>query len=161
MTSMGPYYGRNLLILQEVNAVSELNDVDFNSAMAAFESKHFGQACQLLGPFAHQGYVDAQHRLAIMYQNGLGVAANSELAVKWMRAAADQGYALAQHGLGFMYMEGECVEKNAAEAIKWFKLAAEQGLVGSQTTLAMMYEEGNGVAKDLAEAKKWYALAGF
>ena len=42
--------------------MNELNDVDFNSAMSAFESKHFGQACQLLSPFAHQGNADAQHR---------------------------------------------------------------------------------------------------
>ena len=68
-------------------------DVEFNSAMAAFEAKHFGRACQLLGPFAEQGNADAQHRLAIMYQNGLGVAVNPELAVKWMRAAAEQGHA--------------------------------------------------------------------
>jgi TPR repeat protein len=143
-------------------SMSENNEMmDFASAMAAFEAKEFSRAMQLLSPYAKQGDAEAQHRLAIMYQNGLGVAQNDAEAVKWMRAAAEQGHALAQHGMGFMYLEGECVEKDPAEAAKWFTLAAEQGLAGSQTTLAMMYEEGNGVEQDAETARKWYAKAGF
>ena len=135
--------------------------VDFNSAMSAFESKHFSTAVQLLSPFAEKGNADAQHRCAIMFQNGLGVAVNEAKAVEYMTAAAEQGHGVAQHGLGFMYMEGECVEKNAEEAMKWFLKAADQGLVGSMTTIAMMYEEGKGVEKNPELAKEWYAKAGF
>ena len=135
--------------------------VDFNSAMSAFESKHFSTAVQLLSPFAEKGNADAQHRCAIMFQNGLGVAPNESKALEYMTAAAEQGHAVAQHGLGFMYMEGECVEQNAQEAMKWFKKAAEQDMVGSMTTIAMMYEEGKGVEKDPELAKEWYAKAGF
>ena len=116
------------------------DEVDFASGMAAFEAKHFSRAAQLLSPFAEAGNAEAQHRLAIMYQNGLGVAQHDALAVRWMQAAADSGYAIAQHGLGFMYLEGECVEKDPARAVEWFQKAADQGLVGSLTTLAMMYE---------------------
>src|SRR5690606_30934248 len=129
--------------------MSDEDDVNFNSAMSAFEAKHFSRAMQLLSPFAEQGNAEAQHRMAIMYQNGLGMARSPEAAVKWMRAAAEQGHALAQHGLGFMYLEGECVPKDGAQAAHWFKLAADQGLAGSLTTLAMMYEQGNGVEQDL------------
>jgi len=86
------------------------DDVDFASGMAAFEAKHFSRAAQLLSPFANNGNAEAQHRLAIMYQNGLGMAQHDALAARWMQAAADNGYAVAQHGLGFMYLEGECVE---------------------------------------------------
>ncbi|MGD8935920.1 MAG: sel1 repeat family protein, partial [Thiogranum sp.] len=49
------------------------DDVDFASGMAAFEARHFSRAAQLLSPFANEGNAEAQHRLAIMYQNGLGV----------------------------------------------------------------------------------------
>ena len=139
--------------------MAEHNDINFASAMAAFEAKQFSRAMQLFMPFAEDA--DAQHRVAIMLQNGLGVVKNCEEAVRWMTAAAEQGHALAQHGIGFMYLEGECVDKDPTAAAEWFKQAAEQGLAGSQTTLAMMYEEGNGVAQDLDEAKKWYAKAGF
>lgn len=136
-------------------------DVNFSSGMAAFAAKQFSRAMQFLSPLADKGNLEAQHRLAIMYQNGLGVVRNEQLAFEWMLKAAQQGHALAQHGIGFMYMEGDCVEKNAQEAVKWFSLAAEQGLAGSQTTLALMYAEGHGVEKNPALAKKWYARAGF
>ena len=136
-------------------------DMDLSSGIAAFESKHFSRSCLLLSPLADQGEPEAQYRMAIMMQNGLGMTANEMQAFKYMRDAAAYGNALAQHGLGFMYLEGECIDKNPAKAVEWFSKAAEQGLVGSQTTLAMMYQEGNGVEKNPEEAKRWYRLAGF
>ena len=90
--------------------MSEMN-MELASGMAAFEAKEFSQAWNLLKPIAEQGDAQAQHRLAIMLQNGLGMVKNDQQALKWMQAAAEQGYALAQHGLGFMYLYGECVEK--------------------------------------------------
>ena len=166
------------------------SDASYASGMAAFEAKNFSQAMRFLSPLAEEGDAEAQHRCAIMYQNGLGVVANEKKAAEMMRAAAEQGHditpfdrqihavkpgdfpltgshppeqghAVAQHGLGFMYMEGECVQQDSLEAIKWFEKAAEQGLVGSLTTLAMMYEEGLGVDKDPEKAKALYKQAGF
>ncbi len=131
------------------------------SGIAAFETKQFVRAYELLSGLAEAGNPEAQYRLAIMAQNGLGMVVNQKEAVHWMRTAAEQGFDLAQHGLGFMYMEGECVEQNYSQAIHWFTLAAEQGLAGAQTTLGKLYEEGHGVEKDLEEAKRWYAKAGF
>ena len=122
--------------------MDEADEIDYASGIQAFESKHFSRAIQLLSPLAIKGIADAQHRCAIMFQNGLGVAANPEAAYQWMSAAAEQGHAVAQHGLGFMYMEGDCAEKNGELAVHWFTKAAHQGLAGSQTTLAMMYEQG-------------------
>jgi TPR repeat protein len=139
----------------------KLNDPDYSSGVAAFEAKNFIQAMQFLYPLAEAGNADAQHRVAIMCQNGLGVVRNDKRAFEMMKAAAEQGYDIAQHGLGFMYLMGECVEKDGAQAAKWFRKAADQGLAGSLTTLAMMYEEGNGVEKDQEEAKRLYARAGF
>ncbi|MEN8215414.1 MAG: tetratricopeptide repeat protein [Pseudomonadota bacterium] len=130
------------------------------SGIAAFESKQFARAHQLLYPLAEaDNSPEAQYRLAIMAQNGLGMVVNQKEAERWMRAAAEQGFDLAQHGLGFMYMQGECVEPDDIQALHWFRLAAEQGLAGAQATLGSLYEEGRGVEKDLEEAKRWYAKA--
>ena len=141
--------------------LTDNEELNLSSGIAAFEAKNVSQSLALLGPLAEKGIVDAQYRLAIMYQNGLGVVRNELLAMKWMIAAANQDFSLAQHGLGFMYLEGDCVPKNGKKAVTWFEKAAEQGLAGSQTTLAMMYETGNGVEQDMEQAKKWYRLAGF
>jgi hypothetical protein len=134
----------------------EALDMELSSGIAAFEGKHFAIASQCLSPLAEQGVPDAQYRMAIMAQNGLGMTVNEMMAYKYMKAAAESGLALAQHGLGFMYLEGECVEKSGSRAVEWFKRAADQGLVGSQTTLAMMYEQGQGVEQDVEEAKRWW-----
>ncbi len=142
-------------------ALSDTEEMNLNSGIAAFEAKNFAQSLALLGPIAEKGLADAQYRLAIMYQNGLGVVRNELFALKWMIAAANQNLPYAQHGLGFMYMEGDCVAKNGEKAVSWFTKAADQGMAGSQTTLAMMYETGNGVDKDMDKAKAWYKKAGF
>jgi TPR repeat protein len=131
------------------------------SGIAAFETKQFSQAYKLLFPLAETGNVQAQYRIAIMAQNGLGMVVNQKTASHFMQAAAQQGFDLAQHGIGFMYMEGECVEQDFTQAVYWFRLAAEQGLIGAQTTLGNLYEQGRGVEQDLAEAKRWFSKAGF
>ena len=84
--------------------MSENRDMNLSSGIAAFEAKHFSRALQLLPSLAEEGNADAQYRMAIMYQNGLGVVRNEAMAEKWTRAAADHGHALAQHGMGFMYL---------------------------------------------------------
>jgi len=96
-------------------------DMEMASGIAAFEAKEFARAMQLLQPLAERGAAEAQYRVAIMAQVGLGMVKNCAIAVKWMRAAADQGFALAEHGLGFMYFQGECTKADAAEAVRWFE----------------------------------------
>jgi TPR repeat protein len=135
--------------------------MELGSGIAAYEAKYFGDAAKLLSPLADQGEPEAQYRMAIMAQNGLGIVKNELMAYKYMRAAAEAGLALAQHGLGFMYLEGECIGQDYAHAVEWFTRAAEQGMSGSMTTLAMLYEEGRGVEKDPEKAKMWYEKAGF
>jgi hypothetical protein len=136
-------------------------ELRLSSGISAFEAKHFVTAYQLLLPLADGGHPEAQFRLAIMCQNGLGMVANPDRAVRYMRGAAEQGHPLAQHGLGFMYLEGECVPKDLAEAARWLRLAADQGLAGSMTTLAMLLQRGEGVPQDLEEARRLYERAGF
>ncbi|NKN33961.1 tetratricopeptide repeat protein [Marichromatium bheemlicum] len=136
-------------------------DMDLASGIAAFEARQFTRATSLLAPLAEDGNAEAQYRMAIMAQNGLGMVANSALAYRYMHAAATAGLGLAQHGLGFMYLQGECAEQDHSQAAHWFGKAAEQGLIGSMTTLAMLYEQGLGVEQDQAEATRLYRLAGF
>ena len=145
---------------QTMNQPQEFNP-DLDSGIAAFEAKHFNTAMPLLRPLAEEGNAEAQFRVAIMYQNGLGIVANEQKAFEFMKAAAEAGHALAQHGLGFMYLEGECVEKDEAQAAAWFERAGEQGLTGSLATLAQMYMEGRGVPQDEAKARELYQQAGF
>jgi len=142
------------------NTDSESN-MELVSGITAFEGKHFSTAARLLSPLASDGDAEAQFRMAIMYQNGLGMVRNDQLAFENMQAAAKQGHALAMHGLGFMYMEGECADKDMTLAVEWFHKASDAGMQGSMTTLAMMYRDGNGVEQNQEEANRLFTLAGF
>src|SRR3990167_6032786 len=123
------------------DSMSEL-DMNLVSGISAFEAKEFSKAFKFLSPLAETGNAQAQYRLAVMYQNGLGHVRNEMMALKWMRAAAEQGDALAQHGLGYMYMQGECAPKNEKQAAEWFRRAAEQGLAGSRSEERRVGKEG-------------------
>jgi len=106
-----------------------MDDVDLSlaSGISAFEAKEFTNAMRLLSPLAELGIAEAQYRMGMMYQNGLGLVKNDDYALKMMTASADQGHAYAQHGLGIMYLYGESVEKNEQTALSWFTKAADQG----------------------------------
>lgn len=136
------------------------DDVELASGIAAFEAKEFRRSLQLLQPLAERGDPEAQYRLAVQYQAGLGVVQNALQAYRWMREAAVQDHGLALHGLGIMYLYGECVDKDEGEAARWLERAAEQGLAGSMAALASMYEQGLGVDRDPEKAKALYSAAG-
>ena len=135
-------------------------DMNLASGIAAFEAKEFRRSLQLLQPLAESGEPEAQYRLAVQYQAGLGVVQNPLQAYHWMRAAAEQNHDLALHGLGIMYLYGECVDKNETEAARWLQRAADRGLPGSMAALAGMYEQGLGVEKNPARAQELYRAAG-
>ena len=135
--------------------------LQLTSGIAAFEAKHFSRAMQLLSGLAENDSAEAQYRLAIMYQNGLGRVRNEQLAYKWMKRAAAQEYGLALHGLGFMYMDGDCVQQDDARAVHWFELGITQGLEGAMVALAQMLEQGRGIERDPVRAQALYAKAGF
>ena len=61
--------------------------MELSSGIAAFTAKEFGRAMQMLSPLAEAGEPEAQFRVAIMHQNGLGVVANPDKALQVMRAA--------------------------------------------------------------------------
>ena len=119
----------------------------------------YPEALRLLTPLGERGNPEAAFALALLYQNGRGVGADSAAAAKWYRVAADQGVQEAQHNLGTLYYRGDGVAKDAAEAIRWWTRAAQQGYVRSQSSLARIYYEGDGVPADYVQAYKWATIA--
>ena len=108
---------------------------------------------------AEQGFDKAQFNLALMYDEGKGVAQNDEKAVYWYQTAAEQGYAKAQFNLALMYRNGEGVAQNDEKAVYWYQTAAEQGDALAQNNLALMYRNGEGVAQNDEKAVYWYQTA--
>ena len=91
-----------------------------------------------------------------MYNNGLGVPQNYQLAKVWFEKAANQGDVKAQYNLGSMYENGQGVAQNYQQAAKWYQKAATQGYAMAQNNLGAIYANGQGVAKNYQQAKAWW-----
>ena len=122
---------------------------------AAIAAEVIGQIQRL----ADTGVTEAVFLMGTAYDEGLGVAADPAVAVRWFQRAADADHMLAQHNLGNAYADGRGVPQNDAMAVQWWRKAAEAGDAIPQLRLARMYEEGRGVAKDLTIATEWYRRA--
>jgi TPR repeat protein len=94
-------------------------------ALDAYDRGDYEGAFRQFSSFARAGDPDAQYRLGILYETGLGVTQSDADAVKWYRKAAAQGNAAAHNRLGVMYERGQGVAQNYAEAVKWYRRAAD------------------------------------
>jgi TPR repeat protein len=107
------------------------------------------------------GNARLQHRYAF----ALWKANRRDVALAWMRKAADQGFAPAQDDLGYLYREfpelaGDRDKSEFyAEAFRWSRLAAEQGNIIAIGDIGYCYMSGTGVARDYSEALKWLRRA--
>ena len=134
-------------------------NADLSSGIAAFDTKNFAVAYQLLSPLVAKGEVEALFRVGMMQANGLGMVANQSLGLENLKLAAEAGHSIAHHMAGVAYMEGEGVEKDIDQAIIWFTKAASFGLLGAMYVLASLYEEGTQIKQDLEKSKYWYDQA--
>jgi TPR repeat protein len=131
----------------------------FLRGVEAYALKDFQAAMRELTVAAKLGHRIAQFRLAMMYLDGIGDAANHKLAYHWFHWAAEQGDADSLNKLGWMCEAGFGVERDQARAVNWFRQAAERGHLEAQFNLAAKYDNGEGVSQNHAEAARWYRLA--
>ena len=109
---------------------------------------------------ANQGQPAAQYRLAKLYEAGIGVAADPDMARQLTERAARSGNRIAMHDLGLYYAEGRGgVERNLTTALSWFEKAAERGVVDSQYNLGILFGSTPEIPKDLSAAYLWFSVA--
>jgi TPR repeat protein len=136
----------NLMAQALTNSVPQQSP-DSPAAIAAVKSK------------ALEGDANAQCRLGLMYEHGVGVPRDLAQAVAWYKRAAAQGNANGEYDLGLMYQYGTGVQQDYAQAITLYRQAAEQGHAEAENNIAVMYRRGLGVQQDNAQAFTWYQKA--
>lgn len=124
----------------------------YDSAMAAFDRQAYAEALPRIRALAEAGHAPAQNTLGVMYDQGLGQAADIDLAVLWFRRAAGQGDAKAQANLGVLHEQGRGVARDVAEAARWYRLAAAQRRGVAENNLAALLAAGRLGPPDLVEA---------
>ena len=125
---------------------------------------------------AEGGDARAQYELGRCHENGDGVAADREEALKWYRRSAQRGYAPAQFILGYLHDGRHHLKYDHEQVVTWYGKAADQGYAKAQYNLGYYYGHGQdesgrlvsggptvwskiGVPKNPVEALKWYRMA--
>ena len=132
---------------------------------------------------AEAGDAKAQNHLGWCYENGQGVAKDTNEATKWFRKSiehltsdeikksADQTYQKASAGdseaqyvcgsAAYVMRNDVAGKKDSSinQAVYWYTKSAEQGNAKAQVNLGFMYLNGIGVEKDTSKAVKLFSLA--
>jgi len=95
---------------------------------------------------ANQGYALAQHKLGLMYMQGMGVPRDREKELEWYHKAAENGLSASHYAIGRVYYD---------MAEEWFEKGAKLGNFSSQYQLGKIYA----IRKDYVKAYMWLSLA--
>jgi TPR repeat protein len=144
------------LLLALATAVSA---ADFEAGVAAARAGDYRTALKEWEPLGMAGHRDAQFNLGLLYENGLGVAADAAKAVYWYGRAAEQDDRVAQAYLGEMYANATGVARDDVVALRWYRRAAELGHARSQYNVGLFYALGRGVAPSDVQAYAWMTVA--
>ncbi len=107
---------------------------------------------QAILPEAQAGKAWAQSLAGQFILVGIGVQATPEVAVQWLKLAAEQDDVEAIYHLAMAYHQGNGVEKDCAKSQELFRKLAEAGFSAGDHSIGMMYATGDGVEKDYGKA---------
>src|SRR5262245_15235378 len=80
------------------------------AAHAAASRNDYAAALDVWGPLAHAGVARAQNNIGACFAEGLGVARDPALALRWLTLAAKAGDPVGQRNLAAFYFVGNGVE---------------------------------------------------
>ncbi len=120
---------------------------DFMDGWEAYHRGEFETALKHWLVLGEEGDAVAQYNVGVMYDEGTGVARNTERAADWWHRAAVQGHPLAQHNLALFLIE-RAQEADLELAAHRLQQAASAGFAPSQYSLGKLFAAGLGVERD-------------
>ena len=129
-------------MLARLDKTTNDRKADFKRGIIAYRAGDYDIALEKWVPLVHNGAVEAQVNLGIMYAKGQGVDRDSGAAFKWYRLAADKGHAKAEYNIGVMFENGKSVEQSYDEAARWYGRAVDHGNPQAHSALGKLHELG-------------------
>lgn len=117
---------------------------------------NYTKARHILSKLASQGYAPAMRTWGTMYNNGLGVPANKELAFKAYHKASKLGDAKSMTNLGLMYQNGDYVKVNYEKAMNWYEKGLYAGDKRNYYNVGYLYYKGYGVEQSYPIAFQYF-----
>lgn len=114
---------------------------------------------------ADDGYYECMVRVYQCYHEGLGIEQDNELAIQYLRRAAQGGYRKALFYMGVAYMTGDLVgTPDYPKGIDYYHRIIANGekddvTAAASRNLGYAYKEGTGVEPDVNNAIKHFELA--
>ena len=128
-------------------------------AIQAFEKADYETSYPEMMALAGEGDPVAAYYLGRMYDEGLGVKADTTAALRYFEQA-DKGYnSDATVQLGLKALRGEGMKKNTELGIQYLKKAAYAGNESALYELGTLYENGDGVEKNYTYAFGFFYMA--
>ena len=131
----------------------------YEDGLIAYASGEHALASSYFIDAAQGGHAGAEHMLARLFSEGIGVRRDSAEALKWTKKAAESGIALAQYNLAEMHLNGEVASADDAAMYQWYAKSAQGGVVMSYYRMGQLVEQGRGVPKNSVEARYLYSVA--
>jgi TPR repeat protein len=166
------YKARYVQSFTKLKKASELGsgDADYYLGELTYNGlgtiKDFKKGWQYTTNALKRGFGMANWRIALCYENGLGIPKNQKMAAKYYLLCAEPIRKLAESGdpealanLGGMYSGGIGFPKNESLGLEYYLKSANKGYAFVQRNLASMYRYGSGTPVNLPEAVRWYSTS--
>lgn len=101
---------------------------------------------------ALQDYTEAQAKLGLMYNWGMGVSEDYKKSMKWSMKAASAGNDNAQYNIALLYYFGRGVSIDDKKVMYWYLKAAKNGNADAMYNIGYIYEDGDGVTESISTA---------
>lgn len=98
----------------------------------------------------------AQNALGIAYLNGLGVAKDSTMAIKYLEEAGKCGSANAYYNLGLIMKNAPYEKQDFTKALSYFEEGAKSGALNCCYLAGYMYYKGLGCEQDYKRAVEYF-----
>jgi len=90
----------------------------------AFDRADYATALKIWLPQAQAGDPNAQTIVGEIYEKGMGIVPDYEVAALWYKKAANQNYSRAQINLGYLYEKGLGVEQDLTQSMNLYRKAS-------------------------------------
>ena len=125
-------------------------------------AQDYKEAFTLFKQAAEKGHIRAQMKVGLMYEQGLGVAKNSNAAIEWYKKAAKKGSIEAAHRLD-IYKKSVKIGGRKQFADTRTRAAelrlAYSGSTDAQFNVGKIYAKGIGVPRNYVQAYVWFNIA--
>ena len=125
---------------------------DYAEGLRLFYLKQYDAALPLLRRAAEADDAEAQHFLAMLYENGSGVERDYAKAAYWYRRTAESGDREAQLTYAMIRALGKGVEPDLADACHWATLSLHNGNEKAHQTLSIIRAQARDAATAATEA---------